>query len=195
LEREKRVQHNITLEKYAMRLRPVRLEDAAFLVRLRNSPHALGKLGDTSQDVSAQEAWLKKYFQRENDYYFIVERIRDCRAVGACSIYDIHDGVAEWGRWVIEPRVPAASISMWLSFHAAFDLLKLKTLRFLVAEDNIRTLSIFKRIEAARIGIDPTPRVLRSRSVRLEELRIRRAEWPRVSAQLEAKASMDEKLL
>jgi RimJ/RimL family protein N-acetyltransferase len=195
LECEQPLQHNITLEKYGARIRPARLEDAAFLVRLRNSPHALGKLGETSQDVSVQEVWLKKYFQRENDYYFIVERIRDDRSVGACSFYNIQDGVAEWGRWVIEPRVPAASISMWLSFHAAFDLLGLKTLRFLVAEDNIRTLSIFKRIDAARIGIDPTPRVIRSRSVRLEELRIRRAEWPRVSAQLEARASRDEKLL
>ena len=178
-----------------MRIRPVRLEDAAFLVRLRNSPHALGKLCDTAQEVSAQEAWLKKYFQRENDYYFIVERMRDGRAVGACSLYDIKDDVAEWGRWVIEPRVPAASISMWLSFHAAFDLLGLKTLHFLVVEDNVRMLSILKRIEAGWIGIHPAARLIGSRSVRFAELRVEKAEWPRISAQLDAKASMDEKLL
>jgi RimJ/RimL family protein N-acetyltransferase len=189
------MEHKITLEKYAMRIRPVRLEDAAFIVRLRNSPHALGKIGDTAQDVSAQEGWLKKYFQRENDYYFIVEKMRDGRAVGACSLYDIQGGVAEWGRWVIEPRVPAASISMWLSFHAAFDLLGLQTLRFLVVEDNARMLSILKRIGAAWIGISPAPRVIGARSVRLAELRVGKAEWPRISEQLDAKASMDEKLL
>lgn len=187
--------HNITLEKYGARIRPARLEDAAFLVRLRNSPHALGKLGETSQDVSVQEAWLKKYFQREKDYYFIVERIRDSRAVGASSIYNMQDGFAEWGRWVIEPRVPAASISMWLSFHAAFDLLGLQTLRSLVVEDNVRVLSIFKKIGAAWIGIHPDPRVIGSHSVRLAEVCIGKAEWPRISAQLHAKASMDEKLL
>lgn len=189
------MQHKITLDKYGIRIRPVRLKDAGFLVRLRNSPHAYGKLCDTSQDVSVQEAWLEKYFQRENDYYFIVERIRDHRAVGACAIYNIHEQAAEWGRWVIEPRVPAASISMWLSFHAAFDLLDLKTLRFLVVEDNTRMLAILQRIEAAWIGIHPASRTICSRSVHLVEQRIGKADWPRISAQLEAKASLDEKLL
>jgi RimJ/RimL family protein N-acetyltransferase len=189
------VEHKLTVEKYGARIRPVRLDDAAFLVRLRNSPHALGKIGDTTQDVSTQEAWLKKYFARENDYYFMVEKIRDGRAVGTCSLYDIQSDVAEWGRWVIEPRVPAASISMWLSFYAAFDLLGLKTLRFLVVEDNARMLSILKRIGAEWIGISPTPRMIGSRSVRLAELRVEKAEWPRISTQLDAKASMDEKLL
>jgi hypothetical protein len=84
---------------------------------------------------------------------------------------------------------------MWLSFHAAFDLLGLEALRFLVVEDNVRMLSILKRIEAAWIGFSPIPRIIGSRSVRLAELRVGKTEWPRVSAQLDAKASMDEKLL
>ena len=54
-----------------MRLRPVRLEDAAFIVWLRNQEHVKGRVGDSATDVAGQEAWLKKYFTRAGDYYFI----------------------------------------------------------------------------------------------------------------------------
>ena len=56
-----------------MRLRPVRIEDAAFIVWLRNLDFVKGNVGDSATDVATQEAWLRAYFEREGDYYFIVE--------------------------------------------------------------------------------------------------------------------------
>ena len=58
-----------------MRLRPVRLEDAAFIVWLRNLEHAKGRIGDSATDVASQKAWLQKYFDRPNDYYFLIETL------------------------------------------------------------------------------------------------------------------------
>ena len=53
------------------------MEDAAFIVQLRNQDHAKGKLGDSAATVSAQEQWLANYFEREGDYYFIAETQHD----------------------------------------------------------------------------------------------------------------------
>src|SRR6266478_2565042 len=96
--------HSLRTEGFGIRLRPVRMEDAAFLVWLRNLEHARGKVGDTSADVSGQEAWLKKYFAREGDYYFVIETHGGI-PVGAYGLYDQTGDSAESGRWVIRPEV------------------------------------------------------------------------------------------
>ena len=49
-----------------MRLRPVRLEDAAFIVWLRNQDHVKGRVGDSATSVASQEAWLKKYWEKKH---------------------------------------------------------------------------------------------------------------------------------
>ena len=58
-----------------IRLRPVRLEDAPFIVWLRNLVHAKGRVGDSAEDIDSQERWLHAYFDREGDYYFLVETL------------------------------------------------------------------------------------------------------------------------
>ena len=60
-------------EGYRIRLRPVRIDDAAFIVWLRNLDHVKGSVGDSAANTADQETWLKNYFEREGDYYFIVE--------------------------------------------------------------------------------------------------------------------------
>ena len=69
------MRHDIHLEGFNLRLRPVRIEDAAFIVWLRNLDYVKGNVGDSAVDVVGQEAWLKAYFEREGDYYFIVETL------------------------------------------------------------------------------------------------------------------------
>ena len=67
------MEHSFETEGFGIRLRPVRMDDAAFIVWLRNLDHVKGKVGDSATDVASQEAWLNKYFEREGDYYFIAE--------------------------------------------------------------------------------------------------------------------------
>src|SRR5437016_3972273 len=99
------MQHILRTEGFGVRLRPVQMEDATFIVWLRNLNHARGKVGDSATDPAAQQAWLKEYFRREGDYYFIIET--GCGiAVGAYGIYDLTGDSAESGRWIVRPEVP-----------------------------------------------------------------------------------------
>ena len=57
------MEHSFQAEGYGIRLRPVRMDDAAFIVWLRNLDHVKGKVGDSATDVAGQEAWLRQIFR------------------------------------------------------------------------------------------------------------------------------------
>src|SRR5262245_24082274 len=122
------MRHSLQREGFGVRLRPITLDDAAFVVWLRNLEHAKGKVGDSATDIDAQQAWLKAYFQREGDYYFIIESLGRL-PLGAYGIYNMTGRSAESGRWVVRPDVPAALPSAFLAFETAFGSLKLDELR------------------------------------------------------------------
>ena len=69
------MQHTLSAEGFGVRLRPVQMEDAAFIVWLRNLDHVRGRVGDSATDTAGQQAWLEAYFEREGDYYFIIETL------------------------------------------------------------------------------------------------------------------------
>ena len=89
-----------------IRLRPVRLEDAPFIVWLRNLVHAKRRVGDSAEDIDSQERWLHAYFDREGDYYFLVETLSGV-PLGTNAIYDLQEARGEIGRLVIRPGVSA----------------------------------------------------------------------------------------
>src|SRR5882672_7802917 len=138
------MQHDIQIEGFGVRLRPVRMEDAPFIVWLRNLDHVKGRVGDSATDVAPQQEWLKKYFQRQGDYYFIIETA-DGTAVGAYGIYDVANGSGESGRWIIRPEVPAAIPSAMLAFEAAFETLGLTALRCATVSTNRSVLSLNRK--------------------------------------------------
>lgn len=96
------VKHSIQAEGSGVRLRPVRMDDAGFIVWLRNLDYVKGKVGDSASDVAGQEKWLHSYFEREGDYYFIVETPSGI-PLGTHSLYSVAEGGAELGRWIIRP--------------------------------------------------------------------------------------------
>ena len=49
------------------------VEDAEFIVMLRNQAHAKGCVNDTSTDVERQRQWIRDYLKRDNEYYWIIE--------------------------------------------------------------------------------------------------------------------------
>ena len=56
------MEHNISLACVRYRLRPVTLEDAAFIVALRNDPLLNRYLHEISPRVEDQVGWLEHYF-------------------------------------------------------------------------------------------------------------------------------------
>jgi RimJ/RimL family protein N-acetyltransferase len=171
------MEHKLTAEAFGVRLRPVRMEDASFIVWLRNLEHAKGRVGDSATDTVAQEAWLKTYFKREGDYYFIVETAGGI-AVGAYGIYDVAAGSAESGRWIIRPEVPAAIPSALLAFDVAFGVLKLKEVRVSTVSTNQPVLSLNRRFGFRETSVERGGAVIGGKPVDLVHFLLKAEEWP-----------------
>jgi hypothetical protein len=112
------VRHELHREGPAFRLRPVVDEDAAYIVDLRARGGPYINRGATN--VAAQRDWLTRYYEREGDFYFVVVSRRDARREGLVGIYDVRDGGAEWGRFVLEPGSVAAVETALLVYDVAF---------------------------------------------------------------------------
>jgi RimJ/RimL family protein N-acetyltransferase len=186
------MQHNIQAEGFGVRLRPVRMDDAAFIVWLRNLDHAKGRLGDSAITEASQQAWLKSYFDREGDYYFIIETL-DGIAVGAYGIYDVRGASAESGRWVIRPEAPAAIPSAMLAFETAFDKLRLSELRVRTVATNQNVLSLNRKFGFRQTLVEPGAQIIAGKPVDMVHFLLPAADWPKVREKLLPLARLAEK--
>ena len=188
------MRHDVGLEGFAFRLRPVDVRDAADIVDLRRDPDRSQFIHETSPSVEAQTRWLEEYFRRDGDYYWAVERLADGRTEGFLGVYDVEADSAEWGRWVLRPGSLAAAESAWLVHEAGFGLLGLDVLYSRTLSDNQAVVSFHARYGAetvrtlhgyARIGDVDHDAV---------EARMTRAQWatagPRLRAIAERTASL-----
>lgn len=137
------MRHDLTSEGIAFKIRPVREDDAEFIISLRNNPDLNQYLHQTSNQVSDQIEWLRKYFERAGDYYFVIERQETGAAEGLISIYDVDESqrIAEWGRWILKPKSLAAVESAMLIYQVAFNSLNLKTVFCRTVADNKSVVS------------------------------------------------------
>jgi RimJ/RimL family protein N-acetyltransferase len=175
------MQHTIQAEEFGVRLRPVRMEDAPFIVWLRNLDHAKGRVGDSATDAASQEAWLKAYFDRPGDYYFIIETAGGI-AVGTYGIYNLKGSSAESGRWVIRPDVPAAIPSAVLAFDIAFSKLGLAEVRVTTVSTNRSVLSLNRKFGFRQTGITRNGQMIGGQAVDLVHFLLDGIDWPKVRA-------------
>lgn len=184
--------HNIIAEGFGVRLRPVQTTDAAFIVWLRNLDHVKGRVGDSAVDVKKQEAWLEVYFQRAGDYYFLLETERKL-PLGTYSLYDMANGSAESGRWIINPQVPAALPCAVLGLDTAFNVLRLRELRTTTVSTNQRVLSLNRKFGFRQVRVDAAAQVIGGQPVDLVRFVLMPEEWPAVRARLVPHALVAEK--
>ena len=173
------MQHTLNAEGFGVRLRPVRMADAAFIVWLRNLEHVKGRVGDSAMDVPAQEHWLRAYFDRQGDYYFIIETLGGI-AVGAYGIYDVAGGSGESGRWIIRPEVPAAIPSAIEAFEIAFGKLGLRELRVKTVSTNRSVLSLNRKFGFRQTQIEPAAQVIGGQVVDLVNFVLQARHWPKI---------------
>jgi len=138
------LRHSLTAKGYGIALRPVRLDDAQFIVWLRNLDFAKGRVGDSASDVLSQEMWLNSYFEREGDYYFVIETLREV-PVGTYSIYNLKDTRAEIGRMVIRPDVPAAVPATLLLLDLFYEKMGLTEVEAITVPDNAGVQSLLRK--------------------------------------------------
>lgn len=148
------MKHKISVEGFGYRLRPVRLSDAAFIIAVRLEDAERNKfIHAISPDVSLQEAWIERYFLREGDYYFVVENRITGEGEGLIGVYDVKDGKAEWGRWVVKKDSLAAVESVDLAYRAAFEKIGLDELYCRTVQDNAEVVSFHESIGEKTRGV------------------------------------------
>jgi RimJ/RimL family protein N-acetyltransferase len=180
------VRHDLTVAGHAFRLRAVAEDDAAFIVALRTARAAF--LNPGANSVGDQLEWLARYFERQNDYYFVVEAIGSGRREGLAGIYDIdaaaHHG--EWGRWVLESGSCAAVESALLVYRCAFGRLGLHTVRCRTLVGNGQVLAFHDSCGLRRSqGLVSVAADTAGGSRAAVEHAVDLDDWPRLEARLE----------
>lgn len=175
------MRHDLHREGPAFRLRPVANDDAAYIVDLRARGGPYINRGATN--AAEQREWLARYFEREGDFCFVVEARRNARREGVVGIYDVRDGTAEWGRFVLEPRSHAAIETALLVYDVAFGDLALERIRCRTLAANAKVVAfhdscgLVRAQDAATIAHDGVP-------ARAVEHWMMRDAWPRAREQL-----------
>lgn len=150
-------------------LRPVTVDDAEFIVQLRNQPHVKGFINDTSTDVERQRQWIREYLTRENEYYWIIETKDTHRPYGTTSLYhyDATKRQIETGRWVKMADAPqdnvfAGRIQM---NDFVFNVLGVERLVFDVVATNKQVLRYHRMCGAVEIARRPRDVVIQGQLV------------------------------
>lgn len=178
------MKHSLQAAGYGIRLRPVRIADAAFIVHLRNLPHVVGTVGDTVPNVESQERWIESSCERSGDYYLMIES-NEGRQLGTIGIYDVANGTGEWGRWVTLPGMLVGLPSAILIHDLAFGQLELEKLRGCVVRDNLPVLSFHRRFGLQQTGIEYGARQIAGKWVDLVWFAMTKGRWSEARRRLD----------
>lgn len=133
------------------RLRVVTPKDAEFVVDLRTSSRNRDKfLTVVGGDIEAQRIWISQQSQQPDDFYFVVENMISNAPEGLISLYNVADGEAEWGRWVLVDGSPAALESAHLLFNFAFNDLGLREVYSRTLKENSKVVQFHDSLGAIR---------------------------------------------
>ncbi|RUT67233.1 N-acetyltransferase [Morganella morganii] len=140
------------LQAKTIRLRFVEIDDAQFILSLRNDDNYNKYLSKTSTDIQQQKEWIKKYKIKEKnniEYYFIIER-NDGVPCGTVRVYDIKNESFCWGSWILnqEKTATAAIESALLVYKFGFEIKKYQHCHFEVVKGNDRVISFHKKFGA-----------------------------------------------
>jgi RimJ/RimL family protein N-acetyltransferase len=177
------MQHSIHTEGFGVRLRPVELADAAFIVWLRNLDFVKGRIGDSATDLAGQETWLEAWFEREGDYYFIAESLGGI-PLGTIGIYDMLGTSAEQGRFIMRPEALAAVPSALLSQDMAFGVFGLTELRASSVSTNVAVHSLTRKCGFKQVGTLRAAQTIGGQPVDLVRFLLKGEDWPAVRARL-----------
>jgi RimJ/RimL family protein N-acetyltransferase len=182
------MRHEIVANGHGYRLRPIAVDDAPLVIAFRGDAERARHLHAIGPDVAAQEAWLRRYLERPDDYYFVIERTRgaDPGPEGLVALYDVDvaGDAAEWGRWIVARGSLAATESAWLIYRVGFDVLGMSEVYCRTLRDNGAVLSFHDRCGLERRRELDLPADGPGSTWRAVEHVLTRQGWPAVSALL-----------
>ena len=191
------MQHDFHIEGAGFRLRPARLSDSEFILSLRTQPQLSQYLHPVSGRLEDQQAWMRTYFERPGDFYFVVERADSEEAVGTIALVDVEGpgGSAEWGRWILSPESMAALPSALLIYRLGFESLQLGRIYCNTVAENAGVVSFHDSCGVERTATLPGHFDLGGRQLDAIQHTIQRTDWPAVGTRLSAKAERLHKML
>ena len=173
------MKHNVVLEGYGCRMRPVALEDAEFIVNLRKMPHVKNNVSDTLNTLEKQQNGLVEYFDKKDIYYWILSESETGRLVGTCGLYDINEGSAVPGLWVVFPDAAFSIVApTLLMYQFAFDRLGLDKLVLNVVASNKKVLKFQRLFGARETHIEKNGQIINGQPVDFVWFEITRQMWP-----------------
>jgi RimJ/RimL family protein N-acetyltransferase len=133
-------------------LRLVEIDDAEFIVDLRNNERSRKFLSETSTSVEAQRRWISAYKLREargEEFYYVIE-LPDGRPVGLIRIYDLTPESFSGGSWIIEAGHPhhIAVETVVLLYDFCFDQLGYQQVLLQVVKENRSVIKFHQRFGA-----------------------------------------------
>lgn len=148
-----------TVDGLRLRLRPVELNDAAYVHRLRTDPRLNSHLSPVGGTVADQRVWIEQYMEREaegREIYFVIERRADECPCGVVRLYGIEGDRFTWGSWILDEHKPpkAALESALLVYDTGFGKFGCHQAVFDVRRENVRTLAFHHRFGAIETGSD-----------------------------------------
>lgn len=137
-------------------LRDVEIEDAEFILSLRCNENKSKFLHKTEYNIKNQIEYIKKYKNKENEWYFIIEN-KDFEPLGTVRIYDVknNDDFC-WGSWLIKEGAPsyAGISSAMLIYEYAFYKLNFSKVHFDVRKENKSVRNFHERMGAELVHED-----------------------------------------
>ncbi|MCF6297749.1 MAG: GNAT family N-acetyltransferase [Flavobacteriaceae bacterium] len=141
LNRKKIIDQLLPVSKYGYYYRLVEVEDAEFILSLRNNEKLARFINKTSNKLEEQINWIKEYKKREEkgeDFYFICLTADMKTKLGLNRIYDIESNSCEIGSWLFSSKSgqDKAILGDLFCRSIAFEALNLKICRIAVRKKN-----------------------------------------------------------
>lgn len=139
-------------------LRTAEVEDASFILELRMQTHKTQFLSQVDNNLQNQQAWLKRYKEKEQaglEYYFVIES-KQAEKLGLVRVYDLQADSFCWGSWLIKDNAPKTTAieSALLVYEFGFGRLGYKQAHFDVRKGNERVIAFHKRFGAQVVSED-----------------------------------------
>jgi RimJ/RimL family protein N-acetyltransferase len=120
--------------------------DSKLVFHLRSNPENSRFLHKISEDPKDQTDWIKIQNSKDADYYFKVASKKSKVFLGTIGLYEIKDGRAEWGRWVVPNSSRDALESLLLLTFFAFNVLGLDEIYARTHSHNLSVVSLHDKL-------------------------------------------------
>ena len=170
---------------YGIRLRPVTVDDADFILELRNMPHVKGKMGSLNITLEQEKTWLSRNINDPCDYFFIIESSSFVK-LGTIGAYDIDFNAlsADAGRFVAIPGSFSALSACILLQDFCFYTLALVKLNICVVASNTQVLSFNRKLGYQVISKNQQKRKPVSSIADMDYLELTKTRWLEVRQDL-----------